>query len=69
MSRKSRTFSKGSVGVARGTFTKPANVKGHLITNIPQSMRLVCNNMIAEGMNNALTLLFSEISLLDWFSD
>ena len=30
--------------------------KGHLITNIPQSMRLVCNNMIAEGINNALTL-------------
>ena len=43
--------------------------KGHLITNIPQSMRFVCNNMIAEGINNALTLLFGEISLLNWFSD
>ena len=43
--------------------------KGHLITNIPESMRLVCNNMIAEGINNALTLLFSEIFLLNWFSD
>ena len=42
--------------------------KGHLITNIPQSMRSVCNNMIAGGINNALTLLFSEISLLNWFS-
>ena len=49
--------------VNRGRFT------GHLITNIPQSMRLVCNNMIAAGINNALTLLFSEISLLNWFSD
>ena len=43
--------------------------KGHLITSIPESMRLVCNNMIAEGINNALTLLFSEIFLLNWFSD
>ena len=43
--------------------------KGHLMTNIPQSMRLLCNNMIAEGINIALTLLFSEISLLNWLSD
>ena len=49
--------------VNRGRF------KGHLITNTPQSMRLRCNNMIAEGLNNALTLLFSEISLLNWLSD
>ena len=68
--------------VNRGRFSKPLlnlyftklllnlpRFKGHLITNIPQSMRLVCNNMIAEGINNALTLLFGEISLLDWFSD
>ena len=49
--------------VNRGRF------KGHLITNIPQSMRLLCNNMIAEVINNALTLLFSEISVLNWFGD
>ena len=63
--------------VNRGRFSKcPEGLllnlprfEGHLITNIPQSMRLRCNNMIAEGINNALTLLFSEISLLNWFSD
>ena len=62
--------------VNRGRFSKCTKhllnlprFKGHLITNIPQSMRLLCNNMIAEGINNALTLLFSEISLLNWFSD
>ena len=59
--------------VNRGRFSKLLlnlpRFKGHLITNIPQSMRLVCNNMIVEGINNALTLLFSEICLLNWFSD
>ena len=57
--------------VNRGRFSKLnlSRFKGHLMTNIPQSMRLLCNNMIAEGINNALTLLFSEISLLNWFSD
>ena len=58
--------------VNRGRFRLLLNLprfKGHLITNIPQSIRLLCNNMIAEGINNTLTLLFSEISLLNWFSD
>ena len=43
--------------------------KGHLITNIPQSMRLLCNNMVAQRINIALTLLFSKISLLNWLSN
>ena len=55
--------------VNRGRFSNLPRFKGHLITSIPESMRLVCNNMIAEGINNALTLLFSEIFLLNWFSD
>ena len=62
-------FSKCPEGVALGILLNLPRFKGHLITYIPQSMRLLCNNMIAEGINNALTHLFSEISLLNWFSD
>ena len=42
--------------VNRGRFTKP-----------PEDPEGI--NMIAEGINNALTHLFGEISLLNWFSD
>jgi hypothetical protein len=31
-------------------FHKPPEGEGHLITNFPQSMRLVCKYMVAEGI-------------------
>ena len=42
--------------------------KGHLVTNTLKAC-VYFVIMIAEGINNALTLLFSEISLVNWFSD
>ena len=56
-------FSKSADDEARWTFTKPPGLKGNLITNIPESMRLVCNNMVAEGKKQWIRCFYLARSL------